>query len=331
MLNFCTLFDSNYLSRGLAMYESLSMHCAGFRLFIFAFDDACLEILRKLNLPNVTLVPLSEFETKELLEVKKSRTRAEYCWTCTSATIRHVLDRFGVDSCTYVDSDIYWFGPPERLFEELGDGSMIITEHRYTDNRYGRRAIKNSGIYCVQFVTFKNDARGREALDWWHERCLEWCYARSEDGKFGDQKYLDDWTTRFKGVHVLQNLGGGVAPWNVQQYDIVEKNYALCGIEKKSGGLFRVIFYHFHYLRFFDDKTVELGIYDLSDDVRALIYKPYIRHLFEIKEKISGLNPAIDPNGTNKRTWSPKDYYELVKRKIKGNYNVHDLNEFIRQ
>ena len=329
MLNFCTLFDSNYLSRGLAMYESLTRHCRDFRLYIFAFDEKCRQILQKLNLPNVVLISLGEFETQELLEVKKTRSRAEYCWTCTSATIKHVLDKFNADCCTYIDSDIYWFNSPEILFDELGDNSIIITEHRYTDNRYGRRAIKSSGTYCVQFVTFKNNADGLEALNWWKDRCVEWCYARSEDGKFGDQKYLDDWTTRFKGVRVLRNLGGGVAPWNVQQYDILEKNDVVTGVDKKSAAEFPVIFYHFHYLRFFDDRTVELGIYDLSENVKTFIYKRYISHLNQIKEKINLMDPSFDPHGANKKTWSLIDYYEFIKRSLKGNYNVYNLKDFI--
>ena len=49
-LFFCTLFDSNYLTRGLAMYESLAKHCDDFHLFIFSFDDKCLEVLKKLKL-----------------------------------------------------------------------------------------------------------------------------------------------------------------------------------------------------------------------------------------------------------------------------------------
>ena len=112
----------------------------------------------------------------------------------------------------------------------MGEKSVLITEHRYT-KEYDQS--RTSGIYCVQFMTFKNDKNGMEALNWWRNACIEWCYSRFENGKFGDQKYLDDWLNRFKGVHSLKNLGGGVAPWNIQQYDLSKKEFEL-------------IFYHFH-------------------------------------------------------------------------------------
>ena len=56
MYSYCTLFDSNYLTRGLAMYESLKKYSDNFHLYIFSFDDKSHELLKKLNLEFVTVI-----------------------------------------------------------------------------------------------------------------------------------------------------------------------------------------------------------------------------------------------------------------------------------
>ena len=83
MMNFCTLFDSYYLSRGIVMLESLASVTRNYHLYIFAFDDLSLRILRELKYDNVTAISLEEFEDEELLKVKPARTKGEYCWTST--------------------------------------------------------------------------------------------------------------------------------------------------------------------------------------------------------------------------------------------------------
>jgi len=300
MLNFCTLFDSNYLSRGLAMYESLREHCRNFHLYIFPFEDKCLEILLKLDLPSVTVVPLEKFEDEKLLAVKPSRTPVEYCWTCTPSIILCAINKFALSNCTYIDSDLYFYSDPSVLFGEFKDGSVIITKHRYTPYY---DLSKLSGIYCVQFVAFKNDANGTKVLKWWRDACLDWCYARTEEGKFGDQKYLDDWTERFEGVRDLENLGGGAAPWNIQQYHIYQDNGKLSGIEKRSGNGFELVFYHFHSVRFFADGRVSFGSHALSRNAKRLIYIPYIKALEAAKARIATVDDSFDPHGAASRNW----------------------------
>ena len=81
MMTFCTLFDSVYMSRGMAMYRSLCRQCENFHLYIFAFDDYCYDFFLCNNFKNVTVISLSEFEDQELLIAKENRTRGEYCWT----------------------------------------------------------------------------------------------------------------------------------------------------------------------------------------------------------------------------------------------------------
>jgi hypothetical protein len=283
MLNFCTLFDSTYLSRGLAMYNSLVKHCQNFHLYIFAFNDECYNILQSFHLEFITIIPLKEFEDEELLRVKPTRTRGEYCWTCTSSTILYVLNHYEVEHCTYVDSDLYFFSSPQPLIDEIGDNSVLITPHRYTP-KYNQE--RETGIYCVQFVTFKKDERGLNTLNWWRNACLEWCYNRFENGRFGDQKYLDDWPVRFEGVHVLKHLGGGVAPWNMQQYSFEKENGTLVGHVLNTKVKFEVIFFHFHSFMFVSPTYFSpRPYYERSDSTITFLFNPYAKAIKHIRKQ----------------------------------------------
>jgi hypothetical protein len=296
-MNFCTLFDSNYLSRGVALYRSLEEQTTQFHLYILAFDDTCADVLKKLNLLNATVITLPQFEDEDLLRVKKERTRGEYCWTSTSSLILYCIQNFKLDHCTYLDADMYFYQSPKVLLDEIPKHcSVLITEHRYTP-KYDQSAT--SGRYCVQFMYFRNDANGMKVLNWWRDACIEWCYNRMEDGKFGDQKYLDNWTAQFDGVWELQNLGGGLAPWNCQQYSFSQSNDTLMGVEKRTGLAFRPVFYHFHGLRFYQNNSAIFAdkYYLLYLAVRRFFYYPYLKKIKAIEQEIKKVNTSIDPSG----------------------------------
>jgi hypothetical protein len=332
--NFCTLFDSNFLSRGLALFNSLMRYAPDSMLYVYCFDDLTLRILKQLSLPNLSMVSLAEFESLELLEVKSSRSVGEYCWTCTPHIIRDALVRFKLPAVTYLDADLYFFNSPAIVLDEWNnaDASVLITEHRYTP-RYDN--ANRFGIYCVQFISFRNDSFGRYALNWWADRCLEWCYAREEDGKFGDQKYLDDWTTRFQGVHVLQHLGGGVAPWNVQQYKVVSPHSA--GIELRelaSGIQFPLLFYHFHGLQIFCDGEIDLATYPLGQDFRAEVYDTYLDGLRDSATLLNQVSSEKNFHGLRERPTGVMERLRAFKRRwerrFDGALNVQQVRNLIQ-
>lgn len=295
MLSFCTLFNTTYLSRGLAMYQSLEKHCNNFHLYIFAFDTHCFEVLNDLNLSYATIIRLKEFENERLLAVKSERTAGEYCWTCASSTIKFCLETFELENCTYIDADLLFFNDPAVLIAEMGTKSVLITEHRYTPCH---DQSANSGKYCVQFMTFKHTTAGMEVLNWWIDACLDWCFDRFEDGKFGDQKYLDDWQSRFSTVHVLQHLGGGVAPWNVQQYSFKASADGVRGEEMLTGKEFDLIFYHYHGFHYTGINCYSLSkeFYKLSRNPVEHIYRPYSRALSLAEQTIRVLQEDIMPH-----------------------------------
>ncbi len=287
MKYYVTLFDSNYLTRGLVMYRSLLRHAGEFHLWIICFDDLAYELLGKLHLETVTLVSLSQFEDEELLSIKPQRTRQEYCWTCTPSTAWYVLNTEPhVEAITYLDADLMFFSSLEPIFAEAGNASILLTEHRYLP-AFDRSA--DSGIYNVQFMTFRRTSEGLQALNWWRDRCIEWCFARVEDNKFGDQKYLDDWPERFKDVHILQHLGAGLAPWNSAQY-VLKKIGDQVYVENQP-----VIFYHFHALKVYPFNIgYSCDIYPIPINVSNWIYRLYFDEISKSYTTIRTIEPKFN-------------------------------------
>lgn len=267
--HFVTLFDGNFLPAGLCLYESLKRHAGPFRLWVLCMDDIAAERLLALKLPEVSPIRLPEVETDALRRAKADRTTAEYCWTLTPFTPRFVMERDpSAKRVTYLDADLLFFDDPAILLDEFaGSGAdVLITEHAYApEYDYSR----TNGVYCVQFITFSNTPPGRGVLEWWQERCLEWCYARLEDGKFGDQKYLDDWPARFGGrVHVLRRKELALGPWNARLYS-------------DAGGA-DPVFFHFHGARLVTRTTMLLTKNYRIDGAAFRYYREYCARMGEI-------------------------------------------------
>ena len=196
--HFCTYFDSNFLVKGLTLYRSLIQYLhEPFTLSVLCLDDLTHRTLTKLSLPGLQPISLAEFEAGDvdLAKAKQNRSRVEYFFTCTPSLPLFLFRRNpDAEIVTYLDADLFFFSSPEPVFKEFGQGSTLIVAHGYAEHD---RHLEQFGIYNVGLLSFRNDANARECLEWWRMRCLEWCYDRVEDGRFADQKYLDDWPQRF--------------------------------------------------------------------------------------------------------------------------------------
>jgi len=160
---------------------------------------------------------------------------------------------------------------------------VTIVEHRFKDNNYGRKLEARNGKYCVEFNYFRNNENAKKVLSWWKEKCFEWCYDIPEPDRMGDQKYLNQFTTLFEGVHELQHLGGGVAPWNLEQYSIERIEGTNICMKTEENDKFPLVFYHFQNIRYMPGRKVNIKSQTKNKKLKYAIYVPYLKELEEIR------------------------------------------------
>lgn len=288
---YCTYFDSGYLSRGLALIESLRAHGDAAPVWIMALDDAARDYLVDAALPGVHVMSVTDLEKSvlQLAPLKSQRSRMEYYFTTTPLLVRWVMQQYGsVDtSVIYLDSDLYFFDDPALVLEAMGSGSIGIIEHRYQP-RLEKRLAKY-GRFNVGWVGFRADARGRACLDWWGESTLEWCRDTPEPGRYADQGYLDAFPTKFDGVEILPSPGFNVAPWNTAGHRI-----ASTGDEVTVDGD-PLVFFHFHGLKRSRNWWVTSQLVygaGMGAVLRERVYEPYVRRIEQLTRLVES-SPLI--------------------------------------
>lgn len=291
---FCTYFDHRYAPRALVMLESLSGTGVDVHLFALCMDDEAHKIFSALGDTRVTPISLRTFETGDsaLLAAKAERTLIEYYFTCTPSLPLFVFrENKDVELLTYVDADLYFLSSPELLLALLPGIDVTIVPHRYPRRLTPR--LRKWGLYNVGWLTFRRSECGFEVLEWWRERCLEWCFDRAEDGRFADQGYLDDWPERFPGVGVLTHPGANLAPWNAARHRLELRNGELLADGTP------VLFYHVHGLKAEIGGLYKTSLADysahLTRPLKEAVYRPYVRALQNAQRSVSVLRPRTSP------------------------------------
>ena len=265
MMNFCTLFDSNYISKGIALYLSIERHTKDFVLYVMAMDKKCRDMLTTIGFERMVVDCIEYITDPELAAAKANRSRAEFCWTCGSYTTDYFLHKYELPDITYLDSDLMFYTSPQVVFDELENKNVSVglAPHFTQNPLFGR--------YCVQYVYFKSDENGCGCLRWWRSECLKWCYSKLEDGKYGDQKYLDFFADKFRNVYGIENRGVGIAYWNMNNYDYAD-NYLTYKNQK-----WPIVFFHYSGLIVSIEKDVLVFKHSmfLTSSIKRTFIEPY--------------------------------------------------------
>jgi len=288
MYYFCTYFDKNYFTRGMALYQSLKEKCLEFRLWVLCLDEETYRVLSRMSLPQIQLITLEELEKEDaaLTKAKSNRSKIEYYFTCTPSLPLFILNHCPqVDLITYLDADLYFFSDITEIFKEIEGCSIAIIKHNFPTHI---KKMEVRGLYNVGWLSFRRDSNARACLTRWQDACNAWCYDRVEDGKFADQKYLDDWPSRFNNVVVIKHKGANVTKWNIVNYKIIASEGKVW-LDTQP-----IIFFHFHSLQ---TLTPYLYIFDFNCGgakmsretytiIRKFICQPYAQRLSAIQKDL---------------------------------------------
>lgn len=301
---FCTYCDQGYAARLICLHSSLVAQGEPFRLYVLCFDDATEAVVAGLEDPSLVAIPLRDLleADPDYATTRPGRSKVEFYFTATPVLVRHCL-RLDPEASrmTYLDSDLYFFGPASAVFAEQGDASIGIVPHRFP-NRLAH--LLKWGIYNVAWVSFRRDHDGLACLEWWRERCLEWCHDHIDQGRFADQGYLTEFPKRFAGVRVLDDVGINAAPWNMDGVRISECEGSVMVNDRV------LLFYHFQGIREIFPGWFDVGLRayrtKFTAALRDFIYLPYLRKLVATQVRLKtkhGIEPLLGfqrlPNGAS--------------------------------
>lgn len=312
---YVTYFDSGYLPRALTLIDSIRSQGDSSEIWALCLDDASFDYLNSTKIEGVNAFSLTQLEEIEprLFDVKGLRSRVEYIFTVGPTFHQHVLLNY-VDEgqvLVYLDADLYFFNDPGLVLQAMGKYSVGIIEHRYTKRL--NKKLQKYGRFNVGWAGFRNDDAGRQVMNWWAERCLEWCFdAPQSDGRYADQGYLN-WFPGFEGVTILNSAGFNLAPWNTSSHHLTYRSNKVLADDSP------LVFFHFHGIRETKDWFITSQLLYGSSATKALIkhvYKPYLERLQNFEQAIKNIVGA-DSRPPAKRGKGIRGFaFEALKRTL---------------
>ena len=296
--NYCTLFDSNYIAYGINLIESLKQHDRNARVYVVTMDRNVNNELQKLDFANVILIKIDDVEKEyyQLNDLKKKDLKRVFLHP--PVICRYIMSLYEeIDRLTYLDSDLYFFSSPSPLFDEIGDSSIAIIEHKFSfitkqNLKYGR--------FNVGWISFARDSQGLDCINNWFDNCIDWCFQKVEPDRYADQKYLDQWPLNYSNLKIIKHKGANLAPWNIANYKINKINNEIFVDEDK------LIFFHFANIKQLTGSKFKTNLSRVlvktSGIIKNNIYVPYLRllsnklraHDLKLKQKmILTINPFL--------------------------------------
>ncbi len=224
MIHAFTSAAPNYTGKVLALCESLRAHCPEMVIHWLVADLRNDDLLEHLdgNLIDEVIF-LDDFENFRDLGWLFQHDIVELSTAIKPTVARTLLDTTDCEMLIYFDPDQVIFSPLDDLIESLYSASGVLTPHLLKPYE-GLKAVTDHelcslrhGVFNLGFFGVRNCPEGKAFLDWWSQRCLDFCWGDWRSGVFTDQKWINFAPVFFAEMQILRNTRFNVAPWNINQ------------------------------------------------------------------------------------------------------------------
>lgn len=217
-----TSADYAYLPKVLALVTSFKQYNPSIPFFLFSFDD--------FSDSHVNLVEMNLIDS--VIDVRDHYSLFNSDWLNTFSTVEkycvqkpfafNVLKGLGFEEIVYLDPDTFVFDCIDDIFDFLSKHDILITPHITSpiisgDNLwYTELSALKHGAYNLGFLAVNmHKPNSQNFINWWQERCTDYCKTDFPNGLFTDQKWIDLAPGLFNSVKIIRTPGYNVASWNL--------------------------------------------------------------------------------------------------------------------
>lgn len=237
-----TVCSNNYLAQATILGKSIRAHEPESKFLVFLcdrknsavdYDNVADEVIEIANIEPDFNELMLKYNIIELNTAIKPRA------------VEYLFESKMAEKVIYLDPDIKIFKPLDVLYSDLDHYSILLTPHIYTPvpidgMKPGESTFLNYGIYNLGFLALRNDSIARDFAAWWKNRTYKEGYSKPAVGLFVDQLPINHVPIFFKGVRVLENRGLNMAPWNLHERLLSERDGKYLVNSREE-----LIFFHF--------------------------------------------------------------------------------------
>jgi len=277
-LKFVTFFDSRFLIQGTVAVASFLKQNESASGVIYCTNTLTTKILKerfrglRVKIRNISEIPSIE-EAREMMSL--DRNPIEVLLALKPILILETLkDLPREEPLVYFDADLFFYESLNTMITELGGANLLLTRHLFPSQLSS--SVKY-GIVNAGFILMRNKSETIAVVTDWAKKCKQWCFLRLEEGKYGDQLYLNDYLD-LPGVKSISDPGVNNGVYYFQEKRKIKSISNVVFIEDS-----KLICFHFHGIRITKD-LIFSGFNRYKVPKRAFrvwtnIYRQYLKEI----------------------------------------------------